>query len=51
VRHLASDDMKDQLERQGVEARGTTPKEFADFIRAELAKWGKVVKDSGAKVD
>jgi len=51
VRHLASDSMRDQLERQGVEARGTTPKEFGDFIRAELAKWGKVVKDSGARVD
>jgi len=51
VRHLASDGMREQLERQGVEARGTTPREFGDFIRAELAKWGKVVKDSGAKVD
>jgi len=43
--------MKEQLERQGVEARGTTPKEFADFIQSELVKWAKVVKDSGARAD
>lgn len=51
VRSLASPSMKEQLERQGVEARGTTPREFAVFIRSELTKWAKVVKDSGARVD
>ena len=51
VRHLGSESMKEQLERQGVEARGTTPAELAAFIRAELAKWGKVVRDSGAKAE
>ena len=51
VRSLASPSMKEQLERQGVEARGTTPQEFDVFIRSELTKWAKVVKDSGARVD
>ena len=51
VRNLASPGMKEQLERQGVEARGTTPQEFADFIQSEAAKWAKVVKASGARAE
>ena len=36
------------------EAAGNTPEQFVEFIRAELAKWEKlvkVVKVSGARVD
>ena len=35
----------------GAEAVGNTPEEFTAFNRSELAKWAKIVKDSGAKVD
>lgn len=35
----------------GVELRGTPPAEFARHIEAELAKWEKIVKVSGAKLD
>ncbi len=35
----------------GVVPLAATPAEFSAFIRAELAKWGKVVRDSGARVD
>ena len=51
VRNLGMPAMKEQLERQGVEARGTTPAEFASFIASERVKWAKVVKDSGARAD
>lgn len=30
---------------------GDTPENFAKFVQAEAAKWGKIVKDSGATVD
>ena len=48
---LQSAEMKEKLLAQGAEAVGNTPDYFVDYIRAETAKWAKVVKDSGAKVD
>ena len=51
VRALATQEVREALARQGLEAFGTTPQEFAQFIGAEIEKWGRVVKTSGAKVD
>ncbi len=51
VRSLRASAMKEQLTSQGLEAVGNSPKEFGEFIRRENAKWGKVVKASGATVD
>ena len=39
------------LNARGADAVGGTPEEFARIIKADIAKWGKVVKDSGARVD
>ena len=51
VKGINSPDMKTFFSNMGVEPAGTTPQEFAAFIKAEMAKWAKVVKDSGAKAD
>ncbi len=48
---LASPDAKEKLLAQGANAAGGTPEDFAKHIQAETAKWAKVVKESGAKVD
>lgn len=48
---LGSPAVRERLQAQGAEPVGSTPEQFAAFIRAETAKWSKVVKDSGAKVD
>jgi tripartite-type tricarboxylate transporter receptor subunit TctC len=50
-RVLAQPDVKERLLAVGVDVVGSTPDELASFQRAELAKWAKIVKDSGAKVD
>jgi tripartite-type tricarboxylate transporter receptor subunit TctC len=51
VKVLASTDMKSFMNGLGADAKGTTPKEFDTFIRSELTKWSKVVKESGARAD
>ena len=48
---LASPVLKERLLAQGAIPGGNTPAEFARFIAAETAKWAKVVKAAGAKVD
>jgi tripartite-type tricarboxylate transporter receptor subunit TctC len=48
---LASPGLKERLAAQGAIPSGNTPAEFAKLIADETAKWAKVVKASGAKVD
>ena len=52
VRALNAKDMRERLEKMGAEPpANNTPEHFAAFVRAEAAKYAKVVKDSGAKVE
>jgi len=51
TRILAAPDMRERLAAQGAESAPTTPAAFGAFIRAELAKYARIVKASGAKVD
>ncbi len=44
-------DMRDRLGNEGAEPQTNTPEEFAKFLRAETAKWGKVAKDSGLRLE
>jgi tripartite-type tricarboxylate transporter receptor subunit TctC len=46
---IGATDMKDKLAAQGLDPVGNTPQQFAAVIKAEIAKWLKVVKASGAK--
>lgn len=51
VRHLQSDDMKSRMAADGSEVIGSSPDELAAWIRNDLARWAKPVKDSGARAD
>ena len=48
---LTQSDVRDRLFAQGVEPRGGTPIEFAAFLKSEIPKWTKVVRDTGAKAE
>ena len=43
--------LKDRFVALGSEVLSSTPEEFGAYIRSETAKWGKVIKDSGAKAE
>jgi tripartite-type tricarboxylate transporter receptor subunit TctC len=51
VKAMQSPELKVVWESQGATAGGESPEEFAKLVKTEIAKWAKVVKDSGAKVD
>jgi tripartite-type tricarboxylate transporter receptor subunit TctC len=48
---LKSAEVKDKLAPQGAILVGNSPDEFADYIRSEIDKWGKVAKDAGIKAN
>jgi tripartite-type tricarboxylate transporter receptor subunit TctC len=48
-RIVASPDIRDALSNQGAEPVTDTPDEFAAIVRADVAKWAKIVRATGAK--
>jgi tripartite-type tricarboxylate transporter receptor subunit TctC len=40
-----------KLGDQGADVQGSTPEQFGKLIRDDIARWGKIVKESGAKVE
>jgi tripartite-type tricarboxylate transporter receptor subunit TctC len=48
---LQSPELRKKLGDEGADPAGGTPEQFAALIRDEIPRWGKVVKESGAKVD
>ena len=51
VRILKLPDVIEKLAVAGVEIQTGTPKEWGDFVKSEIAKWAKVVKDAGIKLE
>jgi tripartite-type tricarboxylate transporter receptor subunit TctC len=51
VKLIDSPDMRARLATLGAEPRPSTPEQFAQLIPAEIRKWARVIKESGAKVE
>jgi tripartite-type tricarboxylate transporter receptor subunit TctC len=51
VRIVRVPEIGEKLSQQGADPVGSTPGEFADYIRAETRKWARIVKASGAKAE
>jgi tripartite-type tricarboxylate transporter receptor subunit TctC len=48
---LANPEVRSKLVAAGTEILGSTPEEYAAYIRSELARWSRIVKETGAKAD
>lgn len=44
-------EVRQRLISQGADPASNTPEEFAAYVKAEMAKWGKVVRDTGVRAD
>ncbi|MBO4123147.1 tripartite tricarboxylate transporter substrate binding protein [Cupriavidus gilardii] len=48
---LKQPEVRAKLEAAGIEVQGGTPQQYAALIKADLAKWGKVVKEAGIQAE
>ena len=48
---LTHPDIRSRLAAQGADILGGTPAEYAAYLRSEMPRWAKAVKDSGAKAE
>jgi len=51
ARVLRTKEMQDDAVTMGSQTGGERPEEFAAYVRSEIQKWGKVIKDANIKVD
>ena len=51
VKALKLQQVEERIATFGFEPVGNTPDEFAEFIKADIAQWARVAKESGARVD
>jgi tripartite-type tricarboxylate transporter receptor subunit TctC len=51
VRVMRLPDTRERLSAAGIEPVGSTPEELGSFVRSETAKWGKIIKEIGLKIE
>jgi tripartite-type tricarboxylate transporter receptor subunit TctC len=51
IKAMRVPDVKARIEAAGYDIVGSTPAELDAFIKTEIVRWGKVVKDSGASIN
>jgi tripartite-type tricarboxylate transporter receptor subunit TctC len=51
VKILSVTDTREKLGAQGFEPVGNTPAEFGAYIKSEIAKWGRVIREAGIKAE
>ena len=51
VRALNQPDVKQTLFTSGMVVAGGTPEQLGAFLKSEIAKWGKVIRDAGIRMN
>src|SRR5215813_7386266 len=47
---IASPEVRDRFEQLNIETRATTPEEFGAYVKDQMERWGKIVKDANIKL-
>ncbi len=51
VRIVSAPDVRERFGKQGVEVQTSTPEQYQDFVKSEVGRWAKVIKEAGIKGD
>jgi tripartite-type tricarboxylate transporter receptor subunit TctC len=51
MRILKTPEVKKQLLKLGFEVMGSSPEQFGMYLKSEIAKWGKVIREANVRVD
>jgi tripartite-type tricarboxylate transporter receptor subunit TctC len=51
VKALGTKDVRERLAAAGVEPRSSTPEELGEFIRTDVARWVKIIRETGFRVE
>jgi tripartite-type tricarboxylate transporter receptor subunit TctC len=51
VRALETQDVRDRLAAAGVEPKSSSPEELDALLKSEVARWGKIIRDSGVRLE
>ena len=51
IRAFQTKDVKERLIAAGVEPGSSTPEELGELLKREVIRWGKVIKESGYKIE
>ena len=51
VRAIKANDVRERLASEGADVVGDSPEALTAFVKAEIAKWGRIVKQSGVKAE
>ena len=51
VKALAAPEIRDHFERAGIEPIGSTPEQFAQQVRSDIAKFGKIAREAGIRAE
>lgn len=51
VKAIQQPDVQERMRNEGVQVIGSTPEQFAEHLRTESAKWGKVVRDAKIRLN
>ena len=51
LRAINLPEIRTRMQAEGAEFIGNTPEQFSAYVRAEIEKWGRAVRASGAKAE